>query len=100
VNLRGNPGVGGAPFQRVVSFVGGGPNLVFGRANKVLAGLRFLGRSLRWDIEPGVWGSLYGGEKARAYRGFELPLSLSVQLGDREGLGSLWGSSRWVVSFP
>ena len=103
MNDRGNPGVGGAPFQRVVSVSGDlKSNSVFGIANKSnysLGGLASASASsFKW--EPSVWGQSFLGSR----RSFE-----NILLGD--GTNPLFASwrivppdflfdrARWVVRF-
>ena len=59
MNTKGNPGIGGAPFQRVTTLANQQANSVFGIANKHRHPLsKLVPLSTRWDIEPSAWGEL------------------------------------------
>ena len=104
MNTKGNPLVGGAPFQRVISISGiGSPNSVFGIANKSnrsLGGLISLSTD-QFKLEPSVWSKAYGESRSlfesniRSSGGDNLLLSAwrympAPFLSDR---------ARWIVQF-
>ncbi len=103
MNVRGNPGVGGAPFQRVVSVAGDKkPNSIFGIANKMnysIGGLASLSTS-SFKLEPSVWSqSFLGGrkslEKTLLFDGTN-PLIASWRVSPP---GFLFDHARWIVRF-
>ncbi len=103
MNTRGNPGVGGAPFQRVVSVSGDRvPNNVFGIANKFnySLGKLSLASTSSFKLEPSVWAQSFGGTR--------LSLSKTLLSDASNPLVAPWKFSppsflfdraRWVVQF-
>jgi len=103
MNDRGNPGVGGAPFQRVVSVSGDlKSNSVFGIANKTnysLGGLSSAAMS-SFKLEPSVWGQSFMGSR-RSFENILLsdgsnPLLSSWRIDPQS---FLFDRARWVVRF-
>jgi hypothetical protein len=103
MNDRGNPGVGGAPFQRVVSVSGDlKSNSIFGVANKSnysLGGLASVAAS-SFKLEPSVWGQSFLASR-RSFENILLtdnsnPLFASWRIVPQS---FLFDRARWVVRF-
>jgi hypothetical protein len=103
MNTRGNPGVGGAPFQRVVSVLGNlAPNNVFGIANKLnySSGKLTSIAATSFKLEPGVWSQSFVSNR----RSFE---TILLNDGKNPLLASwrftppdfLFDRARWIVRF-
>jgi hypothetical protein len=103
MNTRGNPGVGGAPFQRVILASGSGmPNNVFGIANKFNYSLGKLSSvsASSFKLEPSVWGQSFGGTRLSFSKSLLSDSSNSLVAPWRLSPPSfLFDRARWVVQF-